>query len=92
MTLAEALQNVDLESGKTYQLQVRNQLVQVRVVALDQMSLAMPIDDSDITPENLSLNLPAPTSTKIVRASRSILGYDRPFEITNTDLTAGDLD
>jgi len=92
MTLAEALQNVDLESGRTYQLLVRNQLVQVRVVALDKMSLAMPIDDGDIAPENLPFNLPAPTSAKIVRASRSIFGYDRPFEITDNDLTAGDLD
>jgi len=91
MTLAEALQNVELESGRTYQVWVRDKLIQVRVVTSDRMPLARPIEGDEMIVES-SLDIPGPVPTNILRVSRAPLGYDGPIVITEDDLKAGDLD
>lgn len=91
MTLAEALQNVELESGQTYQVWTRDKLIQVRVLSAEQIPLAMPIEvDGTITES--SAELPRGMPTAIFRATQNDLGYDRPIVITEDDLKAGDLD
>jgi hypothetical protein len=91
MSLAEALQNVELESGRTYQVEVGDKIVQVKVVSKAQLPLAMAVE-GDEAPFTTSPDLSPTAPTTILRATRTISGYDRPFVITEDDLKAGDLD
>lgn len=91
MTLAEALEGVELEVGRTYVVQQRNQLIQVRVVPL----LEQPPPISEDAPGEMlpaPCDLPGLVSAVIVQPTSQTISFRRPFEVTEDDLTPGDIE
>ena len=72
ISLAEALQQVPLEAGKTYRCQTREHVIEVRVLKRAAEASALP--EADIMLEAW-VELPHPPS---VGLSRSTLGQPRP--------------
>ena len=48
MPLAEALEQVELDPGRTYCCQVKGRLVEVRVHPIEPPQLAKPFDEADV--------------------------------------------
>jgi hypothetical protein len=92
MTLAEALAQVHLEPGKTCQVQVKPNGVQVRVQAADEFALAKPFDEADVIVD-MPLDFSMLGECRFVRVVRAPerWPYERPIEITEDDLAPGDL-
>jgi hypothetical protein len=89
MTLAEALAGVELEVGRTYVVQQRNQLIQVRVVPL-QEPLPTIVEHTSDEMLHAPCDLPGLVPAAIVRPSSQTIAFGRPFEMTEVDLAPGD--
>jgi hypothetical protein len=73
--LAEALQQVELETGKTYRCEIRGRWVEVRVLDLKPEPSALAESDVMLEPW-VKLPRPAP-----VAQGRSTLGEPRPLRV-----------
>ncbi len=91
MTLAEALAQVDLELGKTYETRLEDKLIQVRVIDASQQ----PLSESLVTDEAMLdrwFDTPPVATVRVVDHAEFIeTMYPKPIEITEDDLAPGDL-
>lgn len=88
MTLDQALANVQLETGRTYEVRVRDQVIQVRV--LDGKSPALLELSGDATMYSAPFEWPLFRGT-LIRPKYSELSPPSPIVITEDALTPGDL-
>jgi hypothetical protein len=91
MTLAEALAQVELETGKTYQTRLNDKLIQVRVIDASKLPAA-----GSLATDNAMLDrwfdTPQLAPVRVLSEAEFIrYMYPKPIEITEDDLTPGDL-
>ena len=81
LSIAEALEQVELEPGRIYSCQVKGHWVELRVLEPSQDPRSSLIDESDIMLDSW-VELPRPTSGIYVRAKRGTLPLPDVIEIT----------
>jgi hypothetical protein len=80
LSIAEALEQVELEPGQIYSCQVKGHWVELRVLESGQDPRSSLIDESDIMLDPW-VELPRPTSGIFVRAKRGTLPFPDVLEI-----------
>jgi len=91
MTLAEALAQVELEPGKTYETRLDDKLIQVRVIDVSKQPAA-----ESLATDNAMLDrwfeMPQLAPVRVLSEPEFIrYMYPKPVEITEDDLMPGDL-
>lgn len=84
MSLQEALEKVDLESGKTYVVQVKHHWIQLKVWELPPVSPVV-ITEDDIMLDPWTV-LPVPTGGTLIKAKPGTMPLPPPQNITLDDL------
>ncbi len=81
MSLAEALSQVELETGKTYRCSVKGQVVLVRVISsLPPSTPPVEIDEADLMMEDWTdLPLPAPQLPPVEAETYARIGLPEPY-------------
>jgi hypothetical protein len=91
MTLAEALAQVKLEPGKTYQTRLDDKLIQVRVIDVSELPAAENLS-ADSPMLDRWFDTPQLAPVRILNEAEFIRSmYPKPIEIADDDLAPGDL-
>ena len=90
MTLAEALAQVELVTGKMYQTRVNDKWVQVRVFDASQLPAAAGVNIEEAMMDAW-FDTPQTAPVRLIKAMPLHQVYPKPIVITEDDLAPGDL-